>query len=82
MPVITAATIPWGSNFRIVLRKGELRIIWPSEPDGFSPDDCSCRSRMAASAWRGRGWPGTRAFDTIVNGEAWRANVSGCDLLR
>jgi D-alanyl-D-alanine carboxypeptidase len=74
---------PWGSNFRVVLRKGELRMIWPSEPDGFSPDDVLVPLpdggfRVGAD----EGGPERVRFDTIVNGEAWRANVSGCDYFR
>ena len=74
---------PWGSNFRVVLRKGELRIIWPSEPDGFSPDDIlvplpNGSFRVGAD----EGGPERVRFDTVVNGEAWRATVSGCAYYR
>ena len=72
-----------GLNFRVVLRKGELRIIWPSEPDGFSPDDVLVplpdgSFRVGAD----EDGPERVRFDTIVNGAAWRANVSGCDYFR
>jgi CubicO group peptidase (beta-lactamase class C family) len=74
---------PWGSNFRVVLRKGELRMLWPSEPDGFSPDDVLVP--LADGSFRvgeDEGGPQRVRFDTLVNGAAWRAHVSGCEYYR
>ena len=68
---------PWISNFRIVVRKGELLLVSPSgqeqtlypEGDGFrvgdEPDS-----------------PERIAFDTIVEGEALRARRAGADYYR
>jgi CubicO group peptidase (beta-lactamase class C family) len=66
---------PWTPNFRVVLRKGELRLIWPHgdelvlrpEGAGFRLDD---------DPW----YPERIAFDTVVDGVALRAGwTSGED---
>ena len=63
---------PWGSNFRIVIRKGELVMISPGggaqtlapEGDGFRIGE-----DPESPEWI--------AFDTVVAGEALRARVAG-----
>lgn len=68
---------PWLSNFRVVLRLGELYWIEPSgdeEPMSLLGDGCF---RVGEE-----GSPEFIRFDTIVDGEAWRANFSGADYYR
>jgi D-alanyl-D-alanine carboxypeptidase len=69
--------MPWLSNFRIVLRKGRL---WEIDPEG---------EESALSPAKGYFRVGNEAltaetlrFDTILKGEALRANLSGIDYYR
>jgi D-alanyl-D-alanine carboxypeptidase len=74
---------PWSTNFAIVLRKDRLWLIFPSEPDGFDAEQPL--SPIAAGSFRvgddERG-PERIRFDTIVDGQAIRANLSGCEYYR
>ncbi|CAN5601501.1 hypothetical protein BH23CHL2_BH23CHL2_21240 [soil metagenome] len=68
---------PWETNFRIILRDGELILVLP---DGLElplapGGDGVFRVGEDDS-------PEFIRFDTIVDGEAWRANYSGCDYYR
>jgi len=64
---------PWYSNFRVVLRKGELIAIfpwgleWPLAP--VSEDTF----RLGSEEW----WPERIRFDAVVDGVALRADFSG-----
>lgn len=68
---------PWGTNFRVIVRDGELILVLP---DGLE----------VPLTPRGDGVfrvgdddsPEFIRFDTIVDGEAWRAKYSGCDYYR
>ncbi len=69
---------PWYSNFRVALRKGELVLIEPwgyekalvQRGDGlFQVGDDACS-------------PERLRFDTLLDGRAVRANLSGCDYYR
>lgn len=74
---------PWSPNFRVLLRKGQLFIAWPAEPDGFNPEDVL--TPLPDGSFRVSDDPGNPErvrFDTVVNGEAWRAHVSGCEYYR
>jgi hypothetical protein len=64
---------PWYTNFRIVLRKGELWHIWPDGSGTKMVDLGSGRFRFG----NGDHSPERLQFDSIVNGEAWRAVWSG-----
>ncbi len=69
---------PWGSNFRVVMRKGALSIIFPSGEEEALVSLGSGRFRVGAderSAER-------LTFDTVVEGEALRANYSCADYYR
>ena len=60
---------PWYTNFRIVLRKGELWHIWPNGSGSKMVDLGDGRFRFG----NGDHSPERLQFDSIVNGEAWRA---------
>jgi CubicO group peptidase (beta-lactamase class C family) len=74
---------PWTTNFRVVLRRGRLVLIFPDEPDGFS--DESPLVPLPDGSFRvgedERG-PERIRFDTVVDGQALRAILSGCDYYR
>ena len=66
---------PWGSNFRVVLRKGSLLLIAPDgEEQALTPD--GEWFRIGDDPER----PERIAFDTIVDGQALRAVQSGGDV--
>ncbi|MEA2514704.1 MAG: hypothetical protein QOF01_142 [Thermomicrobiales bacterium] len=74
---------PWLPIFAVVLRKGELWQIMPDGADGFDSEqpliplpDGSCR------VGRDERGPERIRFDTIVDGQAIRANLSGGDYYR
>jgi D-alanyl-D-alanine carboxypeptidase len=69
---------PWTTNFRVVLRGAQPWLIFPAAPDGFdteqpliSPDDRTFR------VGEDRGNPETLRFDTVIEGRALRAWLSG-----
>lgn len=70
---------PWYPNFRIILRKDKLWIIYPVWGDG------EVLVPMGNGVFRigeeGRS-PERIKFDTIINERALRANISGCDYYR
>ena len=69
---------PWTTNFRIVLRGDQPWLIFAGAPDGFDteqpliPGDGDCY-------WVGEdpGNPEAARFDTVVDGRALRAWLSG-----
>jgi hypothetical protein len=66
---------PWLPTFRAVLQGGELILDWPSWGpfDELTPlSDGSFR--VGAEEWS----PERVRFDAIVDGQALRANLSGC----
>jgi CubicO group peptidase (beta-lactamase class C family) len=74
---------PWASNFRVVARKGELWLTFANPPDGFVDE----QPLLPLDD----GWFGVRCgdyvydrirFDTIVDGQALRATLSGADYYR
>jgi hypothetical protein len=69
---------PWASNFRVIQRKdllimvhpsGDEQVLHPVNENAFRPDD-----EEDAPEWL--------RFDTVVDGRALRANLSGCDYYR
>jgi len=74
---------PWSLNFRVVLRRGQLLLIFPEAPDGF--DDEQPLVPLPDGSFRAgddaRG-PERLQFDTIVDAQALRANLSGCACYR
>ena len=69
---------PWLSNFRIVLRKGALALIAPSEPEEPLVPWGSTVFRVGEDDRS----PERIRFDTILNGQALRANLSCGDCYR
>jgi len=69
---------PWLSNFRIILRKGNLILI---EPSG---DELPLTFRDGNYFWIGEGpsCPEFICFDTILDGMAVQARRDGCDYYR
>lgn len=68
---------PWFGNFRVVLREGALWLVYPSG------QEAKLIPREDGSFTVGREHlPETIRFDTIVDGEAWRANLDGTDFYR
>ncbi len=69
---------PWYPNFRVVQRKGELVLIMPDgEEEPLTPlDEWSFRVGEPDYS------PEFIQFDTVVDGQALRAVLSGCDYYR
>jgi hypothetical protein len=69
---------PWTTNFRVVLRRAQPWLIFPAAPDGFdteqpliSSDDGTFR------VGEDPGNPEMLRFDTVIEGRALRAWLSG-----
>jgi D-alanyl-D-alanine carboxypeptidase len=70
---------PWASNFRIVVRKEILILVWPS---GDSHKLVPISNHVFRVGEDGRS-PERIAFDSFINSDcALRANFSGCDYYR
>jgi D-alanyl-D-alanine carboxypeptidase len=69
---------PWHTNFRVVLRKGSLLLVEPwGEEEVLVPVESSI-FRPGEDEHS----PERLRFDTILDGQAIRANLSGCDYYR
>jgi CubicO group peptidase (beta-lactamase class C family) len=69
---------PWYTNFRVILRKGKLYLV---EPQG----DEEVLAPLGDGIFRigpDERNPERLRFDTILNDQALRANLSGCDYYR
>jgi hypothetical protein len=69
---------PWLSNFRVVLRKGKLFLVQPW-------GDEEVLVQLEHNVFRvgeDERIPERLCFDTILDGQALRANLSGCDYYR
>ena len=74
---------PWVPVFRVEARGDDLWLVFPSAPDGF--EDEQVLVPMAAGWWRvgaDRLGPERLRFDTIIDGRARRAWLSGWDHYR
>jgi hypothetical protein len=69
---------PWYSNFRIFQRKDRLWLVHPSgEEEALDPlGDGLFRAGAEEHS------PERLRFDTVVDGQALRANLSGCEYYR
>ena len=70
---------PWCPNFRVVLRRGELRLIFPEGPDGFE-DDQPLVPLDAPGHFRAGSDPGCPeriAFSAVIDGRTQVATLSG-----
>lgn len=75
---------PWVPNFRVVRRRGELRLMFPAAPDGFD-DDQPLIPIPGTDLFRAGADPGSPervSFGTIVNGKARAAWLSGAPYVR
>ncbi len=68
---------PWMTNFRVVLRGNELLFVYPSGAELKLLPISEARFRIGCEQS-----PETLSFDTIVDGEAWRARYSGSEYYR
>jgi D-alanyl-D-alanine carboxypeptidase len=69
---------PWLTNFRVILRKGRLFLV---EPWG----DEEVLAPLGNGVFRvgdDEHWPERLRLDTVLGGQATRANLSGCDYYR
>ena len=68
---------PWESNFRVIPRKGDLLLVWPSGEE-------ETLTLLSAGTFRigDKHSPERLRFDQIVDEVALRANRSGCDYYR
>jgi D-alanyl-D-alanine carboxypeptidase len=64
---------PWLSNFRVVLRGGELIVVFPWGSEWPLMPLSDCVFRLGREAW----WPERVGFDAIVDGVALRADYCG-----
>ena len=64
---------PWYSNFRVVLRAGELVVVFPSGCEGRWRSFRTASFRLGSEEW----WPERLRFDAIVAGTALRVDFSG-----
>ncbi|MGH2559046.1 MAG: serine hydrolase domain-containing protein [Thermomicrobiales bacterium] len=74
---------PWAPTFRVIPRRGRLWLDFPLEPDGFD-DEQPLISLADGTFQSGEGpcQPERIRFDTIVDGRALRATLSGADYYR
>lgn len=63
---------PWTPNFRVVLRKGALRVVWPAGDELPMVADGDA-FRVDEDPW----YPERIGFDTVVDGVALRAKWAG-----
>jgi hypothetical protein len=68
----------WYSNFRVVLRKGELLLIEPNGDEELLKPLENGHFRIGADP----GSPERIRFDTLIEGRADRAIFSGCPYYR
>jgi CubicO group peptidase (beta-lactamase class C family) len=69
--------VPWQTNFRIIARSGLLLLVWPNGREEELLPAGDDRFQIGD-----RHSPEFIHFDAIVDGEAWRANLGGCDYYR
>lgn len=69
---------PEQSNFRVVLRKGALALIWP----GWAPESLEPVEEGVFRIGKESRSPETLRFDAVLEGRALRATYSGCPYYR
>ena len=69
---------PWTTNFRVVLRGRQPWLIFPAAPDGFDTEQPLIPSDDGTfRVGEDPGNPETLRFDTVIEGRALRAWLSG-----
>lgn len=71
------AHIPWQTNFRVILRKGALRLVWPTGDEESLAPIGKDRFRIGDETS-----PERLRFGQLVNGQALYVNYSGSDYYR
>jgi CubicO group peptidase (beta-lactamase class C family) len=69
---------PWVSNFRVVLRKGQLILVMPQGDEELLAPLDPHTFRVGAAEYS----PERLSFDTWLDGSAQRATLSGCSYYR
>jgi hypothetical protein len=74
---------PWTTNFRVVLRGDQPWLIFAAAPDGFETEQPLVRSDDETfRVGDDPGNPETLRFDTVIEGRALRAHLSGWPYFR
>jgi D-alanyl-D-alanine carboxypeptidase len=74
---------PWTTNFRVVLRGDQPWLIFAAAPDGFETEQPLVRSDDETfRVGDDPGNPETVRFDTVIEGRALRAHLSGWPYFR
>lgn len=69
---------PWGSNFRVFLRKGVLTVVYPA---GYAMTLLPLEKGVFR-AGKEKDFPEFIKFDAIAGGRVFRATVKGCEYYR
>jgi len=69
---------PWITNFRVILRRDRLVLVYPWGPEDPLTAVAQDTFRVEEDDWS----PERLRFDAVVDGQALRANLSGCDYYR
>lgn len=74
---------PWAPDFRVVAREGRLFVLFPEAPDGFEDEQPLLPLPDGVFGVTSGDYVYNRIrFDTVVEGQALRANLSGADYYR
>jgi D-alanyl-D-alanine carboxypeptidase len=75
---------PWLSNFRVALRKGKLVLLTAAgvEQELMQESEGVFRYSRFLNEKKGVRWPERLRFDTLIDGQAQRAVLSGCACYR
>ena len=69
---------PWIRNFRVVVRKGELVLVVPGQPE----EPLVPIGGKAFRVGQDKRSPERMTFDAFIDGQAHTANLSGCEFAR
>jgi CubicO group peptidase (beta-lactamase class C family) len=69
---------PWETNFRVIVRKGKLLLVWPDGYEEALVPVEEATFRVGEKDFL----PERLRFDQVVEGQAWRANLSNGNYYR
>jgi len=69
---------PWETNFRVIVRKGKLLLVWPDDYEQALVPVGKATFRIGEEEFL----PERLRFDQIVDGKAWRAIMDNGDYYR